>query len=70
MPPAFVARASVATFYLDGAGPKPAGLGVGAAPSRCVVRPQELHDSIEQPARSRAQSGRRAANASRPGCSS
>lgn len=31
---------------------------------------QELQDSIEQPARSRAQSGRRAAKASRPGCSS
>ncbi|WP_052689690.1 hypothetical protein [Xanthomonas albilineans] len=28
---------------------------------------QELHDSIEQPARVRAQSGRRAAKASRPG---
>ena len=31
---------------------------------------QELHESIEHPARSRAQSGRLAAYASRPGCSS
>jgi hypothetical protein len=31
------------------------------------VAPQELHDNIEQPARSRAQSGRRWAKRSRPG---
>src|SRR5690606_12359324 len=32
------------------------------------ARAQELQDSIEQPARSSAQSGRSAAKASRPGC--
>ena len=32
-----------------------------------VQQRYELHESIEQPARSRAQSGRRCANASRPG---
>ncbi len=35
-----------------------------------AASPQELHDNIEQPARSRAQSGRRCAKRSRPGCSS
>jgi hypothetical protein len=34
------------------------------------ARCQELHDSIEQPGRSRAQSGRFSAKRSLPGCSS
>jgi hypothetical protein len=37
---------------------------------RRAANDQELQDSIEHPARLRAQSGRRAKNFSRPGCSS
>ena len=37
---------------------------------RATPTAHELHDSIEQPARSRAQSGRRCGERSRPGCSS
>jgi hypothetical protein len=44
--------------------------GAGALVRRADGRVQELQDSIEQPTRSLAQSGRRAENRSRPGCSS